>query len=284
MKIRLCSDLHLEFDLELAHQTRLVDRNAPRPRYIVWDPGNTPADVLVLSGDILTFDMLDSYNGYFIDWLADRCADYELVIWIPGNHEYYSGRFIRCQARFAEWNARINEIVKTKGYKGTLLLGDRHTVVKNDVKFICTTLWTDFMRDNPLVILYMQNNLKDYKRIKYDQHLLIPPQILAEHKLSRAFIEKEIQYDGKVVVISHHAPSYQSIHPNFRGDNLNYGYFSDLDHLVERITLWCHGHTHSSFDYHIGDNPAKGRVVCNPRGYLNYAMNKEFNPALVVDI
>jgi hypothetical protein len=33
-----------------------------------------------------------------------------------------------------------------------------------------------------------------------------------------------------------------------------------------QIKLWTHGHTHELFDYMIGDT----RVVCNPRGYINY--------------
>jgi len=32
------------------------------------------------------------------------------------------------------------------------------------------------------------------------------------------------------------------------------------------IKLWTHGHTHEDFDYMLGST----RVVCNPRGYINY--------------
>ena len=294
MKIRILSDLHLEFDLEAAHQTRLRDHDAPRPRYLAWDPGNTPADVLVLAGDILTWDMMYGYMNkdeksgliytHFEGWFADRCEDYDLVIWVPGNHCYYDGRFVNIQKGFAEWTTKINEVAQVKGYKGKLIVGDRFTVMHNDVKFICATLWTDFMRGNPIIMNQIQNGLNDYNRINFKDHRLITPQILEEHQQSRAFIEQELNYDGKIVVVSHHAPSYQSVHPNFRGDVLNYAYFSDLDHLVERATLWCHGHTHSSFDYRIGEDLSKGQVVCNPRGYYPEGLNLEFDPNKVVDI
>jgi len=33
-----------------------------------------------------------------------------------------------------------------------------------------------------------------------------------------------------------------------------------------QIKLWTHGHTHEEFDYMVGTT----RVVCNPRGYINY--------------
>ena len=38
--------------------------------------------------------------------------------------------------------------------------------------------------------------------------------------------------------------------------------------------IWIHGHTHESFDYHIG----KTRIVCNPRGYASIEENKGFRP------
>jgi hypothetical protein len=73
-----------------------------------------------------------------------------------------------------------------------------------------------------------------------------------------------------VVVCTHHAPSKGSEHPRYAHDQMmNGAYNSSLDDFImERpgIKLWTHGHTHEDFDYMI-----KGcRVVCNPRGYINY--------------
>ena len=47
-----------------------------------------------------------------------------------------------------------------------------------------------------------------------------------------------------------------------------------------RVTLWVHGHTHDVFDYDVFGT----RVICNPRGYVSYQENIEFNPDLVVEI
>lgn len=47
-----------------------------------------------------------------------------------------------------------------------------------------------------------------------------------------------------------------------------------------RPLLWVHGHTHDSFDYMIGST----RVLCNPRGYIPEEANKQFDPALIVDL
>ena len=48
-------------------------------------------------------------------------------------------------------------------------------------------------------------------------------------------------------------------------------------------SLWIHGHIHESFDYDVGNC----RVLCNPRGYLQYGHGLEYqryNPGLVVDL
>jgi UDP-2,3-diacylglucosamine pyrophosphatase LpxH len=291
MKVRLLDDLHLEFDWEAAHKTRLYDPNAPKPRYphMLYDPGNVPADALVLAGDITVLNLCNwaVHPGEDCNemegWFVDRLADYELVLHVPGNHEYYGGTFLNYQSKFAEWTQHINAIAKARGYKGIFYCGDRYTVMKDGVKFICATLWTDFHRNDPMVSMRALQMMSDYSQIKFDKKRLLPAQILQEHEESRAFIEKEIaNYDGKKVVVTHHAPSAQSVHAVYKSRDLdNYLYYSDLDHLVEQVDLWCHGHTHRCFDYNIG----KGRVVCNPRGYFPYETGKTgFDPLKVIEL
>jgi hypothetical protein len=74
----------------------------------------------------------------------------------------------------------------------------------------------------------------------------------------------------KYVVVGHHAPSKLSTKPEYEDDVLvNGAYSSDLSEFIldrPEIKLWTHGHTHHEFDYMIGDT----RIVCNPRGYINY--------------
>ena len=76
--------------------------------------------------------------------------------------------------------------------------------------------------------------------------------------------------DQKFVVVGHHAPSRLSTHPRYAHDTvMNGGYSSNMDEFIEehpQIRLWTHGHTHEDFDYMIGST----RIMCNPRGYINY--------------
>jgi len=75
---------------------------------------------------------------------------------------------------------------------------------------------------------------------------------------------------NKYVVVGHHAPSKASTHPRYQTEVImNGAYSSRLDDFIlnhPQIKLWTHGHTHEEFDYMVGTT----RVVCNPRGYINY--------------
>jgi hypothetical protein len=77
-------------------------------------------------------------------------------------------------------------------------------------------------------------------------------------------------FDEKFVVVGHHAPCKLSTKPQYQDDVLmNGAYSSDLSEFIldhPQIKLWTHGHTHDRFDYMIGST----RIVCNPRGYINY--------------
>ena len=87
-----------------------------------------------------------------------------------------------------------------------------------------------------------------------------------------------------VVVVGHHAPSKASTHPRYANETLmNGGYSSDLSEFIldhPEIKLWTHGHTHEDFDYLIGST----RIICNPRGYINYEDRADHFELKVVEV
>ena len=99
-----------------------------------------------------------------------------------------------------------------------------------------------------------------------------PEDSVDEHKKTIEVIKKTIDMNSnrKIVVVGHHSPSKQSTHPRYKKETLvNGAYSSDLSEFIldnPQIKLWTHGHTHHVFDYMIGST----RIVCNPRGYINY--------------
>ena len=71
----------------------------------------------------------------------------------------------------------------------------------------------------------------------------------------------------------------RSCHEKYAGNPLNPYFCNNLDNFIldTKPFLWIHGHTHSEFDYFLGDT----RVICNPLGYPGE--NSYFN-VKVVDI
>jgi Icc-related predicted phosphoesterase len=115
--------------------------------------------------------------------------------------------------------------------------------------------------------------MNDYRVIRNSEkgRRLIALDTLYHHKTSLEKIDEVYnQFDKPIVVVGHHAPSKLSVKPQYEHDfHINGAYSSNLDEFIvnhPRIKLWVHGHTHNEFDYIIGET----RVVCNPRGYVNY--------------
>jgi Icc-related predicted phosphoesterase len=146
---------------------------------------------------------------------------------------------------------------------------DNESVDIDGVKFIGATLWTNNNRGCPVTENKLQFSMNDFRLIKYkddkDNYFKFTPRLAAMNMIrSRAFIEEQME-QGPCVVVTHHAPSFKSIHPMYQNDTyMNGGYASDLEYMMgSNIKLWLHGHTHTPWDYDVNGT----RVVCNPRGY-----------------
>jgi calcineurin-like phosphoesterase family protein len=154
-------------------------------------------------------------------------------------------------------------------------------------------LWSDFRLHGKGLAEHRKDvarrMVNDYQRIRATKanRLLRPDDTQRWHLESVKWLKKCIDapFDGATIVVTHMAPSVQSISPGFATDPLSAAYASRLDDLVEQVDLWVHGHTHQSLDYRLG----KARVVCNPLGYsgsfqVSRAENVDFDPNFVVEI
>jgi predicted phosphodiesterase len=253
MKLHILSDLHLDVSA----------MDAPR----------SDADVVVLAGDI-------GRPPHALAW-ALRLA--KPVVYVVGNHEFYGGHIDRTVAELK---------VLCAGTPVQVL--DDEALVIGGVRFLGSTLWTDFeLFADPAAkaaaIAAAQRRMRDFSRIRGGdaaQDAFTPADAAARFERHAAWLERNLAlaHAGPTVVITHHAPSRQSIHPRFAGDPLNACFVSDAEHLAgaERVQLWIHGHTHDSFDYDVNGT----RVVCNPRGYARDGVNENprFDPNLVIEI
>jgi hypothetical protein len=67
----------------------------------------------------------------------------------------------------------------------------------------------------------------------------------------------------RVLVITHHMPSFKLIADKYKACTYNIGFASDLDHLLAKATWWVCGHTHTAAQHNIEGC----HVYINPRGY-----------------
>lgn len=262
MRVRVISDLHLEA-CEHGHGV----------------PNLGEGEILILGGDILCarhFKKDGILKKVYNDFLQKCVKNFDEVLYIQGNHEAYGYNYE------GTWN-----VLKENLPEGIHLM--ENSVVKiQDWNFIGFTLWTDFRNENALEMMEAQTCMNDYKviRIGSNYRKMNPDDTLKFHKKSKQFLLDTLPMfeNQKVWVLSHHAPSYQSIHPKYRSFGIaNGAYVSNLEDLIlnnPQIKYWSHGHTHESFRYCINEC----EVICNPRGYFPTEINPNFNPNFEVEI
>ena len=263
MKIALVSDIHLEFgDLDFDN-----------------DSG---ADVLILGGDICVgADMAqrDPYNtmgehyrsNQFHAFFERCCERFPHVIFIVGNHEHYHGDFAKTVPHF-------KDVLR---YLPNLHILEKETFVLNDITFIGGTLWTDMNKRSVRTLHEISRMMNDFRCVDHSAKLadergwggrFTTTDAADDHDAMLAFVRTTVEANpaGRYVVVGHHAPSRLSTHPKYAHEAImNGGYSSELDDFIldhPQIKLWTHGHTHEDFDYQIGSC----RILCNPRGYVNY--------------
>lgn len=245
MKFRLVSDLHLDFS-----------------QYVIPELPDDKMTVLLIAGDICEGRYLTTLTS-FLDNHAHRFLS---ILFVLGNHDYYGVNFYLHGEKVAR------EIFDNYANVGFL---DNNTFrVNEDTVVIGSVLWTDFENGNPIAMGNANRCMADYMWIYADESgyapiRITPVEIYNKHLMDRAYlkaaISKEKNLGRKVVVLTHHAPTWKSVGDGFEGDALNSAFVSDLSDLIldTKPDVWCHGHTHSARDYMVGDT----RVLCNPRGY-----------------
>lgn len=246
MKLHYASDLHLEF---------------PENReWLRQHPLQGQGGVLVLAGDIMPFGGLNKLREEYVRW-GDQ---YEHVLWLPGNHEYYGGDINDRSGRLDE---RLTRNVR--------LLNDEVWYAPG-LRILCTTLWT---RISQLNEAYVMRNMNDYHQIRNGGLLLRPAHTTALHEASLTWLTDELAkpFAGATIVATHHVPTFQHYPPEFRGDTLNEAFAVELHDLIadSGATAWIYGHHHRNIaPYTIG----RTRMLTNQLGYVSLGEEVGFDP------
>jgi Icc-related predicted phosphoesterase len=271
MKLAIASDLHVEFgDIDLTN--------------------TGGADVLILAGDICMLKDLDkqSERGDTARNFFQRVsAQFPRVLYVMGNHEHYSGDFAKGTDRFRTFCGLHNI--------ANITLLDKESVVINGYDFHGGTLWTDFNDMDTMTMHNAATAMNDYHAVKNSHDTVswkfLPKHALRDHQKMLNYLQVVMdtyretgRTDNKVVVITHHAPSRLSIHEKYAHDALmNGNFYTDMNEFIlanPQVQLWIHGHMHDPFDYGLGGT----RVVCNPRGYVQYEQRAQEFELMYVEL
>lgn len=271
MRIQILSDLHLEVD---PHR-----RFAPAP----------DIDLLVLAGDVGSYQtgsLLDRANPDFgLSQFSPKYGDagWPRVLYVPGNHEYDL-------LDFDQTHARLRDTAQRLGIDWL----ERETLAIGDVRFIGTTLWSDFdgladpadvcaqalthrLRRREKAFRAANFYLEKAGTVRNGQIFLAAD--MREHSLlCQQWLREALRvpFEGATVVVTHFAPSLRSADPRYGMTPGTAGFCNALDDLLPQADLWIHGHLHCPVHYQAEPpDPATGkrcRVVANP---LGYALKKE---------
>lgn len=237
-RILVLSDLHLEF----------AD----------YTPAKEGFDLVVLAGDIHTRE-----RG--VAWAARHfeCP----VLYVRGNHEGYG----------THWERNLEKM--RKAAEGTpVVVMEKNALVLDSVRYLGATGWTTFDAwPDPRLAMHAAGQGRDpYSPGQRDYRLIrtgafrriLPRDTAAWSAQTRHWLQQSLAelFDGPMVVITHHAPSPQSLEAGVVSDILDAADVNTWDDWVAAsgVSLWIHGHTHHCVvDYTLG----RTRIVSNTRGY-----------------
>ena len=252
MKIQYASDLHLEFGVN----TSFLRRHRLEP----------VGDVLVLAGDIGYLGDDELMKHPFWDWASDNFKE---VIAIPGNHELYRGFDINELTEDWELQVRLNVRYV---YNKLIHLDD-------STDLIASTLWAKIPKEQGLMT---QLNVSDFYCIRDGENCLGWERFNEEHDKCFGFIERAVRESiaDKIVVVTHHVPSFALMSGEFKDSSINGAFTSELNDMIadSRIDYWIYGHSHRNMLKQIGNT----MCVCNQLGYVRALEHLDFRKDAVI--
>ena len=247
MRVQYASDLHLEF--------------ADNWRFLREQPLKVSGEILILAGDIGYLGDQNYHNHPFWDWASDN---YQQVLAVPGNHEFYKYYDLSTMNNGDEGKIREN-----------IHFYYNKVVRIDDVDFILSTLWANIRKEHAP---YTQQCVTDFHRIMYGDRILTYSDFNLEHDRCFQFIKKAVEESTAKhkIVVTHHVPSFLLCAPEFEGSELNGAFTVEHEDFIKDsgIDYWIYGHSHRNIDKVIGSTPC----VCNQLGYVFTNEHKTFIP------
>ena len=226
MRLQIVSDLHFE-----THKDKVY----------VQDYITPTGDILVMAGDIGSMYR----TRQLVDILEQACSMFPIVIYVPGNHEYY----MLPKSKPRRFSTLENVMTKFKQTHDNFYFLNRSKLQIGNYLFIGATLWT---------------NPKEFTNRIVRIHNITRERFLMRHNLDKKFIYNSLTYsknnDLIPIVVTHYPPSEKAKNPNRSHDKYSSLYYNNFD--VSNVYMWISGHTH--YNYSINESGCK--LVSNQLG------------------
>jgi predicted phosphodiesterase len=267
MRIQLLSDLHFETNIDFVPQ--------PAP----------DADLLLLAGDIGSYQQGSQLSGddFGLGLFSPRDHWPVPVVYVPGNHEYDAQDFDAAHDRLRNLCGRLS-----------IQWLEREILVIDGVRFVGTTLWSDFdafADSSDTLTQVLRKRGKAFRAANFylektlttrDGKPFLAEALREQGLVCQAWLKEALAqpFDGPTVVMTHFAPTLSSADPRYGLTPGTAGFCNALDELIPRADMWLHGHLHHACDY-ARDGC---RIVANPLGYELKGEQEGFRPTLLLEL
>jgi predicted phosphodiesterase len=260
MRFYLTSDTHFEL-LETNYVTKFISKYKEKLKTHPLDEKK----FLICAGDICA-----AGHKHFNLFFEAVAKIFDFIFFVPGNHEFYG----------AKMDTSLYILLNDVPMNVIVLHKKTFDIPDTNVRIVGATLWSDLCHPyktvNDFMLFSAKKQINDFIYI-FD---LTPTTYYNLHLEQKKWLRTQIENpDGKeLVVVTHHMPSYDVVHPMFK-NMPNNCFASDLNELIKPpVKLWCYGHTHKTNDSEINGV----RMVCNPLGYKDE--NKTFEKLKVLNL
>jgi hypothetical protein len=260
-KLQYASDIHLEVDAPSF--SILIEPVAPD---------------LALCGDIGS--PWSPVYAEFLKWCSER---WTRVFLISGNHEYFTSDPSKT---YEDTENQIRRVATAAGPNVIYLQRSSYSIDAYKIMVIGATLWSELdirrwdQMSSGMVgypgcrgeynAIYMRDEYTDQVRNIH------PSDINKIHSRDREFFTRflnstwgSVPEGWRVIVLSHHLPSFSMNSAEFTHHPLVCCYASNLDALIkEPVVAWICGHSHTAMTRRFDTGPL---VTLNPLGYKSQA-------------
>ena len=218
---QILSDLHIEYKND----------EVPNP----LDYIEPISDILILAGDIGSLYKIEQLT----EFLTQICSYFKIVLYVPGNHEYYTVPEIP-PLSFSTLSSRLRNI---SNLIPNIYILEKSSILIGNICIAGCTLWSNPDIVIPKYIVRINDfNTQIYREKHIDDLMYVNIMI--------SYCQK---HRYKLIMVTHYPPTYQVFREGKIKKKVKFLslYANDLDNLLykSKVDTWICGHTHSNFNF-----------------------------------